>query len=202
MATSSRLRTKGGRACARRSRRTDRTDRNQAHTSSGLRETSRFRRVRHSRPVLPACQGRGGRIWTSAEPGVTVGPPGGRPPARGGHRGGLTEGECRCPSGVWAPRAVLVVVGLIFLVGVFPLTRLWPSGWRWGTGHSDYQLMILGVYATLGVVLLIASRDPLAHRSLIWFTVCRAWCTPSSWVDRRWPIGPSGAICWETCRPC
>jgi hypothetical protein len=31
--------------------------------------------------------------------------------------------------------------------------------------------MILGVYATLGVFLIIASRDPLAHRSLIWFTV-------------------------------
>ena len=31
--------------------------------------------------------------------------------------------------------------------------------------------MILGVYATLGVFLLIASRNPLRHRSLIWFTV-------------------------------
>lgn len=32
-------------------------------------------------------------------------------------------------------------------------------------------MMILGVYATLGVFLLLAARDPLAHRSLIWFTV-------------------------------
>lgn len=31
--------------------------------------------------------------------------------------------------------------------------------------------MILGIYATLGVFLMIASRDPLAHRSLIWFTI-------------------------------
>jgi hypothetical protein len=31
--------------------------------------------------------------------------------------------------------------------------------------------MILGIYATLGVFLIIASRDPLPHRSLIWFTV-------------------------------
>jgi len=31
--------------------------------------------------------------------------------------------------------------------------------------------MILGVYATLGVFLLLASRNPLAHLSLIWFTV-------------------------------
>ena len=70
-----------------------------------------------------------------------------------------------------ALRIVLVVVGLIFLVGVFPLTRLWPAGWSWGTGHSHYLMMILGVYATLGVFLLVASRNPLANRSLIWFTV-------------------------------
>ena len=31
--------------------------------------------------------------------------------------------------------------------------------------------MILGVYATLGVFLIMASRNPLQHRSLIWFTV-------------------------------
>ena len=31
--------------------------------------------------------------------------------------------------------------------------------------------MILGVYATLGVFLLIAARHPLDHLSLIWFTV-------------------------------
>lgn len=31
--------------------------------------------------------------------------------------------------------------------------------------------MIIGVYATLGVFLFIASRDPLGGRSLIWFTV-------------------------------
>ena len=31
--------------------------------------------------------------------------------------------------------------------------------------------MIFGIYATLGVFLIIASRDPMAHKSLIWFTV-------------------------------
>jgi hypothetical protein len=34
-----------------------------------------------------------------------------------------------------------------------------------------YLQMIVGVYATLGVFFLIASRDPLVNRSLIWFTV-------------------------------
>jgi len=68
-------------------------------------------------------------------------------------------------------RIVLIVVGLVFIFGVYPLSRVWPSGWTWGTGHSHYLLMILGLYATLGVFLLFASQDPGAHRSLIWFTV-------------------------------
>lgn len=69
-------------------------------------------------------------------------------------------------------RVALVVVGLIFLVGVYPLTILWPAGWAWhNTGQSLYLQMILGIYATLGVFLLIASRDPIANRSLIWFTI-------------------------------
>ena len=69
-------------------------------------------------------------------------------------------------------RIALVIVGLIFIFGIWPLTVLWPSGWAWHTGgRSDYLEMILGIYATLGVFLIIASRNPMAHRSLIWFTV-------------------------------
>jgi len=71
-----------------------------------------------------------------------------------------------------ALRAALVVVGIIFIVGVYPLTILWPSGWAWHmSGHSTYLQMILGIYATLGVFLLLAARNPLNHLSLIWFTV-------------------------------
>ncbi len=68
-------------------------------------------------------------------------------------------------------RLALLVVGLIFIFGLYTLTVIWPSGWSWHTGHSDYLQMILGVYATLGVFLLLASRNPLAHLSLVWFTV-------------------------------
>ena len=68
-------------------------------------------------------------------------------------------------------RIALLLVGLIFIVGIYPLTIVWPSGWSWHTGQSHYLQMILGIYATLGVFLLVASRDPLAHLSLIWFTV-------------------------------
>lgn len=70
-------------------------------------------------------------------------------------------------------RAVLVAVGLIFLFGVYPLMMyLWPSGWRWQPNQAEYEQMILGVYATLGIFLLMAARNPSEHRSLIAFT---AW---------------------------
>lgn len=70
-------------------------------------------------------------------------------------------------------RAVLVAVGLIFLFGVYPLMmHLWPSGWRWQPNQAEYEQMILGVYATLGIFLLMAARNPSEHRSLIAFT---AW---------------------------
>jgi hypothetical protein len=72
-----------------------------------------------------------------------------------------------------ALKVVLGLVGLIFLFGVYPVMMyLWPSGWRWQPAQPEYEQMILGVYATLGVFLLLASRRPAEHRSLIAFT---AW---------------------------
>jgi len=68
-------------------------------------------------------------------------------------------------------RIALVVFGLTFIFGIYTGGIVWPSGWAWGQGHSHYLMMIIGVYATLGVFLLIASRNPEGHRSLIWFTV-------------------------------
>ena len=68
-------------------------------------------------------------------------------------------------------RIALIVIGLIFIFGIYPLIIVWPSGWTWGEGHSHYLMMIIGIYATLGVFLLMASRDPDAHKSIIWFTV-------------------------------
>jgi len=68
-------------------------------------------------------------------------------------------------------RIALIVFGVIFTFGIYPLGLVWPSGWTWGHGHSHYFLMIVGVYATLGIFLLLASRDPARNTSLIWFTV-------------------------------
>jgi hypothetical protein len=68
-------------------------------------------------------------------------------------------------------RIAFVVFGLTFIFGIYSLGLVWPSGWTWGQGHSHYLMMIIGVYATLGVFLLVASRNPDQHRSLIWFTI-------------------------------
>jgi hypothetical protein len=72
-------------------------------------------------------------------------------------------------------RTALVLVGLTFVFGIYTLVMIWPSGWSWHSGQSHhlphYLQMILGVYGTLGIFLLVASRNPPAHLSLIWFTV-------------------------------
>jgi hypothetical protein len=66
----------------------------------------------------------------------------------------------------------LVAVGLIFILGIYPLMmNYWPSGWRWSPHQAEYGQMILGIYTALGFCLLYASRNPMQHRSLIWFTV-------------------------------
>ena len=63
-----------------------------------------------------------------------------------------------------ALKVVLIVVGLIFCVLVFPLIMF--------TRQEPALAMMLSVYVTLGVFLLLAGRDPSANRSLIAFT---AW---------------------------
>lgn len=69
-------------------------------------------------------------------------------------------------------KVALIATGTFCAVGVYPLTLFWPSGWAWhAEGHSLYLQMIIGIYATLGVFLIIAARNPLEHLSLIWFAV-------------------------------
>jgi hypothetical protein len=72
-----------------------------------------------------------------------------------------------------ALKIALVVFGVALLL-IYPLAIVWPSGWAWHQGapwSNDYYMMIVGVYAVLGVFLILAARDPLNNRSLIWFTV-------------------------------
>jgi len=66
-------------------------------------------------------------------------------------------------------KIALIVIGILFL-SVYPLMRLWPSGWIWQPSQHEYEQMMVGVYGTLGIFLIWASRRPEAHLSLIWFT--------------------------------
>src|SRR5216683_3999739 len=66
-----------------------------------------------------------------------------------------------------ALKAVMVLVGLLFSAGVYPLTMFL---WRWH--ESEFAPMMLSLYVTLGIFLLLAARNPSANRSLIAFT---AW---------------------------
>jgi hypothetical protein len=71
-------------------------------------------------------------------------------------------------------RVALVAFGTVMVL-LYPLAALWPSGWAWHDGaphESRYFMMIVGLYATLGLFLVVAARRPEAHLSLIWFTVC------------------------------
>ena len=63
----------------------------------------------------------------------------------------------------------LIIIGIVFL-SVYPLMQLWPSGWVWLPRQYEYEQMMIGVYGTLGIFLIWASRRPEKHLSLIWFT--------------------------------
>ena len=72
---------------------------------------------------------------------------------------------------MWRERAlkiVFVLVGLLFTAGVYPLigSLLHPADSDTG------DTMMLSLYVALGVFLLIAVRNPSAHRSVIAFA---AW---------------------------
>ena len=68
-------------------------------------------------------------------------------------------------------KVALRIVGIIAIFGIYPLTVFWPSGWSWSSGRSEYLEMIIAIYATLGIFLLVASRDPNQHLSLVSFAI-------------------------------
>ena len=69
-------------------------------------------------------------------------------------------------------KVALYLFGVIFIIGVPAMMMwIWPDGWSWTPSQPEYEQMIMGIYATLGVFLILAAKDPLAHASLIWFTV-------------------------------
>ena|ERR1700730_5809087 len=69
-----------------------------------------------------------------------------------------------------ALKILLVLLGLLFGAGVYPLmTSVW-NGWQ--ANKEDALPMMLSLYVTLGIFLLVAARNPSAHRSV---TAFAAW---------------------------
>jgi len=69
-----------------------------------------------------------------------------------------------------ALKVVLVLVGLLFCAGVYPLITSVRDGWR--ANKEDSLPMGISLYVTQGIFLLLAARDPLANRGVITFA---AW---------------------------
>jgi uncharacterized membrane protein HdeD (DUF308 family) len=67
-----------------------------------------------------------------------------------------------------ALKIVLVIVGLLFSAGVYPVT----DSLLHANQSMNTEAMMLSVYVALGIFLLIAVHNPSANRSLIAFT---AW---------------------------
>jgi uncharacterized membrane protein YoaK (UPF0700 family) len=68
-----------------------------------------------------------------------------------------------------ALKVVLVLVGLLFSAGIYPLAT---SLWHPSPSDDMGDTMMTSLYFTLGIFLLIAVRNPPANRSLIAFA---AW---------------------------
>ena len=97
-----------------------------------------------------------------------------------------------------ALKVLLVLVGLFFVAGIYPLVTS-----IMGRQKSDYpDQMILAVYITLGIFLLLAVRDVSANRSLIAFIGCSSLAHASVMISQSFQIGnqraelpPLGLIC-------
>jgi hypothetical protein len=69
-----------------------------------------------------------------------------------------------------ALKILLVLLGLLFVAGIYPLMTSVRSGWQ--ANKEDALPMMLSLYVTLGIFLLVAARNPAANRSVIAFA---AW---------------------------
>jgi uncharacterized membrane protein YhdT len=69
-----------------------------------------------------------------------------------------------------ALKILLVLFGLIFVAGVYPLITSVRSGWQ--ANKEDAEPMALSLYVMMGIFLLVAARNPSVNRGVIAFA---AW---------------------------
>jgi hypothetical protein len=69
-----------------------------------------------------------------------------------------------------ALKILLVLLGLLFVAGVYPLIASIRSGWQ--ANREDAEPMAISLYVMMGIFLLMAARNPSANRGVIAFA---AW---------------------------
>ena len=69
-----------------------------------------------------------------------------------------------------ALKILLVLLGLLFVAGVYPLITSIRSGWQ--ANREDAEPMGLSLYVAMGIFLLVAARNPSANRGVITFAAC------------------------------
>jgi len=88
-----------------------------------------------------------------------------------------------------ALKVVLVLLGLLFCAGVYPLALM--------AKEEPALAMMMSLYVTLGIFLLLAARNPSGNRSLIAFTAWSSFAHAAvmavqgslHWIARRELIG-------------
>ena len=88
-----------------------------------------------------------------------------------------------------ALKILLVLLGLLFCAAAYPLVRM--------AKEEPALAMMMSLYATLGIFLLLASRNPSSHRSLIAFAAWSSFAHAAvmavqgslNWIARRELIG-------------
>ena len=65
----------------------------------------------------------------------------------------------------------LRIFGLAFLF-IIPIMKLdLFGGWAWSPAQWEYELMIQGIYMTLGIMMIISAKNPVKNSMFIWFVV-------------------------------
>jgi hypothetical protein len=69
-----------------------------------------------------------------------------------------------------ALKILLLLLGLLFVAGLYPLITSIRSGWQ--ANREDAEPMAISLYVMMGIFLLMAARNPSANRGVIAFA---AW---------------------------
>ena len=65
----------------------------------------------------------------------------------------------------------LRIFGLAFIF-IIPIMKLdLFGGWAWSPAQWEYELMIQGIYMTLGIMMIVSAKNPVKNSMFIWFVV-------------------------------